>query len=47
MKYSWGILLFRIDADFSAKARVQMLSDGSTAVVAIIHGKKVYVGNGK
>eukprot|EP01038_Epipyxis_sp_PR26KG_P008457 gene8457-11435_t len=36
---------FKIDADFSAKARVQMLSDGSTAVVAIVHGGKIYVGN--
>jgi len=35
-----------VDAEFSAKARIQMMTDGSTATVAIIHDGKVYVGNG-
>eukprot|EP00428_Durinskia_dybowskii_P079457 CAMPEP_0170449776 /NCGR_PEP_ID=MMETSP0117_2-20130122/51426_1 /TAXON_ID=400756 /ORGANISM="Durinskia baltica, Strain CSIRO CS-38" /LENGTH=286 /DNA_ID=CAMNT_0010711043 /DNA_START=251 /DNA_END=1111 /DNA_ORIENTATION=+ len=36
---------FKVDAEFSAKARIQMMTDGSTATVAIIHDGKVYVGN--
>ncbi len=36
----------RVDAEFSAKARHQMLTDGTTAVVAIIQDSKIYVGNG-
>ena len=35
----------KVDADFSAKAKLQMLSDGSTAVVALIHDHRVYVAN--
>jgi hypothetical protein len=37
----------RVDAEFSAKARIQMMTDGTTAVVAVVHDGKVYVGNGK
>ena len=36
----------RIDADFSAKAKAQTLTDGTTAVIAIIHQNRVIVGNG-
>ena len=36
-----------MDAEFSAKARTQMLTDGTTAVVAIIQDSKIYVGNGE
>ena len=36
----------RVDAEFSAKARIQMLADGSTAIVAVIHESKIFVGNG-
>jgi protein phosphatase 1L len=36
---------FKIDADFSAKARIQMLTDGTTATVAAIHDRTVYVAN--
>jgi hypothetical protein len=35
-----------VDKDFSARARVQMLTDGTTSIVAIIHDKKIFVGNG-
>lgn len=35
----------KVDSEFSAKAKIQMLTDGSTATVAIIHDKTVYVGN--
>lgn len=35
-----------MDAEFSAKARVQMMTDGTTALVAVLHEGKVYVGNG-
>lgn len=37
----------RVDEDFSAKARAQMINDGSTAVVGIIGKDKIYVANGK
>lgn len=37
----------RVDAEFSSKARIQMLTDGTTAIVAVIQDSKVYVGNGK
>ena len=36
----------RVDAEFSAKAKIQMLTDGTTAVVAVIHDGKIFVGNG-
>lgn len=36
---------FKVDADFSAKARIQMLTDGTTATVALIQDKKIYVAN--
>lgn len=36
---------FRADAEFSAMARMRMLSDGTTAVVACIHNSKIYVAN--
>jgi len=36
---------FKIDAEFSAKAKIQMLADGTTATVAIIHEGKIFVGN--
>ena len=37
---------YRVDADFSAKAKAQTLHDGTTAVIAIIHQNRVIVGNG-
>jgi hypothetical protein len=40
-------MVCRVDSEFSAKARIQMLTDGTTANVAIIHDSKIYVGNGK
>lgn len=36
---------FRVDAEFSAKAKIQMLTDGTTAIVAVIHDGKIYVAN--
>ncbi len=36
---------YRVDADFSLKARSQLLNDGSTAVVGIIDKEKIYVAN--
>eukprot|EP01036_Dinobryon_divergens_P022153 gene22153-30389_t len=36
---------FKVDADFSAKAKAQTLHDGTTAVIAIIHQNRVIVGN--
>ncbi len=36
----------RVDKEFSAKARTQMLTDGTTSIVAIIHDKKIFIGNG-
>eukprot|EP01039_Chlorochromonas_danica_P002129 gene2129-2323_t len=36
---------FRVDADFSSKAKPQGLTDGSTAVVAIIARSHLYVAN--
>lgn len=38
---------FKVDADFSKVAKAQTLTDGTTAVVAIIANKKVYIANGK
>lgn len=35
-----------MDKEFSAKARSQMLTDGTTAIVATIHDKKIFIGNG-
>jgi protein phosphatase 1L len=35
----------KIDADFSAKAKIQLLTDGSTATVALIQNRVVYVAN--
>lgn len=43
---TWALYVHRVDAEFSAKARIQMLTDGTTATVAIIHDSKIYVGNG-
>lgn len=37
----------RVDKDFSSKARLQMLTDGTTSIVAIIQDKKIFIGNGK
>ena len=39
-------LFSRTDAEFSAMAKVRSLSDGTTAIVAVIHGGKIYVANG-
>lgn len=39
--------LCRVDAEFSGKARAQMLNDGTTAIVAAFHGGKIYVANGE
>ena len=36
---------FKVDADFSAKAKIQMLTDGTTATVALIQNRTVYVAN--
>jgi hypothetical protein len=36
----------RVDADFSKQARSQALTDGSTAVVAVIAQGRLYVANG-
>lgn len=36
---------FRTDAEFSAIAKVKNLTDGTTAVVAVVHGKRIYVAN--
>ncbi len=36
----------RVDKEFSTKARSQMLTDGTTSIVAIIHDKKIFIGNG-
>ncbi len=36
----------RVDKDFSSKARLQMLTDGTTSIVAIIQDKKIFIGNG-
>ena len=36
---------FRTDAEFSATARVRMWTDGTTAVVAAVHNRRVYVAN--
>ena len=35
----------RTDAEFSTIARQRVLSDGTTAVTAIIHDKMIYVAN--
>jgi protein phosphatase 1L len=36
---------FRTDAEFSATAKIKALTDGTTAIVAVTHGKKIYVAN--
>ncbi|KAJ1431864.1 phosphatase 2C-like domain-containing protein [Ochromonadaceae sp. CCMP2298] len=36
---------FKVDSEFSAKARLQMLTDGTTSTVAIIHDGRIFVGN--
>ena len=35
----------RVDEEFTSIARRHMLSDGSTAVVAVVHDRKIYVAN--
>eukprot|EP01031_Cornospumella_fuschlensis_P040911 gene40911-49901_t len=36
---------FKVDADFSKIAKAQTLTDGTTAVVAVIVNKKLYIAN--
>ena len=36
---------FKTDAEFSAQAKVKMFSDGTTAVVALVHNRTVYCAN--
>jgi serine/threonine protein phosphatase PrpC len=35
----------RTDAEFSFMARQRMLNDGTTAVAAVIHDRKIFVAN--
>ncbi len=36
---------YKIDAEFSANAKLKLLSDGSTALVACINNRRLYIGN--
>ena len=36
---------FRVDAEFSAMAKLRYLSDGTTSLVACIHNRRLYVAN--
>ena len=38
-------VLVRTDAEFSSIARQRVMSDGTTAVTALIHNKRIYVAN--
>jgi hypothetical protein len=46
--FSYVFLLnsYRVDSEFSGRARAQMLNDGCTAVIAAVHNGKIIVGNG-
>ena len=43
--YSSLIVPIRTDAEFSFMARQRMLNDGTTAVTAVIHDRKIFVAN--
>ena len=36
---------YKTDAEFSAKAKISLLRDGSTALVCVINNKHIYIGN--